>query len=71
MAHPALNGDKAEHEADTELMSERILIPIGMTLKQRIEDYRFANRHNSVAGAIRHLLEIGLRIDGWEAKKRK
>ena len=71
MAHPALNGDKAEHEADVEAMSERILIPIGITLKQRIEDYRFVARHNSVAGAIRHLIETGLRVEGWEAKKRK
>ena len=70
MVHsPVTRGNTAITE-EQEPLDQRILIPLGISLKQRIEDYRFDRRHNSVCGAVRYLIELGLEAERWRDQKK-
>lgn len=45
---------------DSEALSERIIVPMSKSMVDAINDYRFANRLESRAEAIRQLVEIAL-----------
>ncbi len=71
MAHPAVNGSVSVDDDSAELASERIFIAVTPTMLADVEDYRFSNRFKSQSGAVRKLIELGLRAAAWEAKKPK
>jgi hypothetical protein len=56
-------------EDDDGLLTERIIIPISKAMAEEISNYRFDNRINSKADAVRRLIEIGLRAEGKKAKR--
>lgn len=67
MAEPA---PSSEVEAGPELTS-RIFIAVSPAMLADVEDYRFLNRYKSQSGAVRKLLELGLRTAAWEAQKKR
>ena len=57
--HPAL---AHAVERDKRLRS-KILVPCSDEMVQRVQDYRFTNRFNSLSGAVRVLIERGLEAE--------
>lgn len=51
-----------------EANSERIITPMPPSLVRAIEDFRFAQRVQSRAEAIRRLIELGLQAAGDRAR---
>jgi Arc/MetJ-type ribon-helix-helix transcriptional regulator len=68
MAEPAQSGDQAEGGAE---LTARIFIAVSPAMLSDVEDYRFLNRYKSQSGAVRKLLELGLRTAAWEAQKKR
>jgi hypothetical protein len=49
---------------------ERMIIPLSTRLLERIDDYRFGERHPTRASAVRELLDKALAAAGIPAKRR-
>ena len=70
MANPAISDDP-EPDVDPNKLTARIFMAITPDMLKEIEDYRFSKRFKSQSGAVRKLLEHGLRAAAWEARKTK
>ena len=55
-------------DAPAEELSERLIFPATKSMAEAIADYRFEQRIESKADAIRRLIEAGLKV---ESKKQK
>mgnify|MGYP001567937859 CR=1 FL=1 len=62
MAEPAQNRDA--DPASTKLVDKQIVISLTSELRERIEDFRFLNRYNSISAAVRYLIEKGFEAEG-------
>ncbi len=49
---------------------QKLIIQVSKELIDKIDDYRFANRVNSRAEAVRQLIEMGIAGQKKEPKKR-
>jgi hypothetical protein len=54
----------------TEELSERIIFPATKSMAEAISDYRFDNRIESKADAIRRLIEAGLKVEKTKGKSK-
>ena len=52
-----------ESDKTEEQLSERVIIPMAPSMVEAIQNYRFINRLESRAEAVRKLIEIGLASD--------
>lgn len=69
MAEPAPKRD-ADPASVKPPVDKQIVISVTSELRDRVEDYRFDKRYDSISAAVRHLIEVAMRVEGWEAKKR-
>ena len=68
MANPA---PIEQSQSEGPELTERIFIAVNPVMLKDVEDFRFSNRFKSQSGAVRRLIELGLRAAAWEAKKSK
>ncbi len=59
---------EAMEQATTEELSERVIFPATKTMVEAISDYRFDQRIESKADAIRRLIEAGLKAEKTKGK---
>ncbi len=69
MAEPAPTRDV--DAAQGKWVNKQIVISLTTEECERVKDYRFDKRFDSISAAVRHLIEVAMRVEGWQAKKRK
>lgn len=57
-------------EESSELLTKRVIIPMSEEMASAIQEYRFTNRLESRAAAVRKLITLGLEADKSQKQKK-